>query len=104
MTILLANLLSIELYEQESWMACIEKKIINLTIRFISEHIIFRVICIYLDNENPIQGGVNGVIKDQKTFNIKVDWINKCHYYFWSENIWVRVGSMMLLLKDLKGH
>ena len=26
MTILLANLLSIELYEQESWMACIEKK------------------------------------------------------------------------------
>ena len=54
-------------------MACIEKKIINLTIGFISEHIIFRVICIYLDNENPIQGGVNGVIKDQKTFNIKVD-------------------------------
>ena len=47
------------------------KKIINLTIGLISGHIIFRVI--YLDNENPIQGGVNGVIKDQKTFNIKVD-------------------------------
>ena len=26
MTILLANVLSIELYEQESWMACIEEK------------------------------------------------------------------------------
>ena len=80
MPILLANLLYRTVWTGKLNGMYRGKKIINLTIGLISGHIIFRVI--YLDNENPIQGGVNGVIKDQKTFNIKVDWINKCHCYF----------------------
>lgn len=95
MAILIANLLSIELYEQERWMACIEKSILTWayfwTYHFLSYLYLLRQ---WKPHSRRSEWGYK-----IKQFNIKVDWINKCHDYFWSENIWVRVGSMMLLLK-----